>query len=162
MAIGRDRPRPIAKACRHCLVHVDTTHIPLIRLVITLGQHPVLRKHERCCSYVRDASGGIANGPKDFSCAPRSKCISRSLCAGYATRETRCANLHEKWLRVLLLIEATPPPSPPSSSQPCASTAHHMTATTGRLIDYTPPHTHQDPHPPRVLGRRRPHRVQMS
>ena len=76
--------------------------------------------------------------------------ILMCLWAGYATRETRCANLHEKWLRVLLLIEATPPPSPPSSSQPCASTTHHMTATTGRLIDYTPPtHTHIRTHIPR-------------
>ena len=66
MAIGRDRPRPIAKACRHCLVHVDTTHIPLIWLRISLGQTLVLSRHASCCGLESIDPSGRVYGPKDF------------------------------------------------------------------------------------------------
>ena len=67
ISIGRDRRRPIAKTCRHCLVHRDPTQIPHASRNLIVGHKSVTLLIILCCCLDKARScEGIASGPSFF------------------------------------------------------------------------------------------------
>ena len=67
ISIGRDRRRPIAKTCRHCLVHRDPTQIPIVSRNLITGHnavHLLIIIWSRL--YKMQSCAGIVSGPSLF------------------------------------------------------------------------------------------------